>query len=302
MVAWVGIIILWAGAGAAEERLTVCVSILPQKYFVEKIGGDLVDVHVMVQPGESPATYEPKPRQMTDLVKTEIYFAIGVPFEDAWLPKISEVNPNLQVVHTDNGIEKIPMETSRRHGSGAEHDDADEEQESIDAADSHGHGGLDPHIWLSPALVKRQAQNILAAIGEKDPSHANVYEANLRNFISEIDALDARLKEMFSGLRQPARFMVFHPSWGYFARAYGLDQIPIEIEGKDPKPAQLKELIEHAREEEIRVIFVQPQFSAKSAELIAREIGGRVAVADPLAEDWAGNLLNVAEVFRASLK
>ena len=302
IIAWASILSLWVGPGAAEELLTVCVSILPQKYFVQKIGGDLVDIHVMVEPGESPATYEPKPGQMVDLVKTGIYFAIGVPFEDVWLPNISEVNPKMQVVHTERGIPKMPMETAHSHDVEVVRGDAEGKGENTAAMDSHDHGILDPHVWLSPPLAKRQAQNILAAFRETDPTHASVYEANFSAFISEIDALDARLKEMFSGYGEPARFMVFHPSWGYFARAYGLEQIPIEIEGKDPKPAQLREMIELAREEKIGVLFVQPQFSTRSAELIAREIGGRVAFADPLAEDWAGNLLNVAEIFRTSLK
>ncbi len=302
IVAWVGILSLWVAPGAAGELLTVCVSILPQKYFVQKIGGDLADIHVMVEPGESPATYEPKPRQMADLVKTGIYFAIGVPFEDAWLPKISKVNPKMRVVYTDHGIEKMSMETAHFHDAEAVRGNAEGEGENTEAANSHDHGGFDPHIWLSPPLAKRQAKSILDAFREIDPAHASVYEANFSAFISEIDALDTRLREIFSGQLEPVRFMVFHPSWGYFARAYGLEQIPIEIEGKDPKPAQLRKLIEHAREEKIGVLFVQPQFSTRSAALIAREIGGRVAFADPLAEDWAGNLLKVAEIFRTSLK
>jgi len=241
---------------------------------------------------------------MVDLLTSRIYFAVGVPFEDTWLGKISSVNPNMKVVHTEEGIEKIPMEGFQLLGVPGADSDAEEHHEDAEQAveEVHRHGGLDPHIWLSPPLVKRQAKTILAALQEIDPGHAGEYEANYIAFVSGIDALDARLKALFKDRREDVRFMVFHPSWGYFARAYGLKQIPIEIEGKDPKPAQLKVLIEHARKEGIRVIFAQPQFSTKSAELVAREIGGRVAIADPLAEDWEGNLNGVAENFEAALR
>jgi zinc transport system substrate-binding protein len=276
----------------ASDRLPVFVSIVPQKYFVQQIGKDLVDVKVMVQPGASPATYEPKPRQMSGLSKARVYFAIGVPFEKTWLRKIAAANPELKVIHTDHGIEKIPMATHQHeedHHGKAAHED------------HYEHNGLDPHIWLSPPLVKIQARRILAALQEVDPGHRNVYEANFQNFAARIDQLDADLKKTFAG-KQGLQFMVFHPSWGYFARSYGLEQVAIEIEGKNPKPAQLKKLIEHAREKDIQVIFAQPQFSTKSAGLIAREINGQVAFADPLAEDWMANLNHVADNFKEALK
>ncbi len=304
------------GDAFAADKLPVFVSIVPQKYFVQQIGKDLVEVQAMVQPGASPATYEPKPQQMADLSKTKIYFAIGVPFENAWLEKIAAANPNMRVVHTDQGIEKIAMEAhhhhddhkEEHHDEGEHHDETEHGHEKGEHhgedehdEDHHEHTGLDPHIWLSPPLVKIQARTILAALQEADPVHRGVYEANFKAFTAQIDQLDAELKKTFAG-KKGLQFMVFHPAWGYFAQAYGLKQVPIEIEGKDPKPAQLKELIEHARENGIKVVFVQPQFSSKSAELVAREIGGQVAFADPLAEDWMANLRQVAQKFQAALK
>jgi len=282
--------LLFTQAGLAMDRVSVFVSIVPQKYFVQQIGKDLTDVHVMVQPGATPATYEPKPKQMADLSKTKVYFAIGVPFESSWLKKIAAANPKMKVVHTDYDIEKIPMATHHHH---------DEEGKHHEKGDDPGR--LDPHIWLSPSLVKIQARTILTALQEIDPSHRTVYKANYNQFVSRIGELDARLKTTFAG-KQGLRFMVFHPAWGYFAHTYGLEQVPIEIEGKDPKPAQLKELIEHAREYGIKVVFVQPQFSTKNAELVAKEIGGQVAFANPLAEDWLANLREVAEKFKAALE
>jgi zinc transport system substrate-binding protein len=266
-------------------KVAVFVSIAPQKYFVQQICQKLADVQVMVPPGASPATYEPKPRQMAAISQTRIYFSIGVPFENAWLKKIAATNPDMAVVSTDRGIKKIPMAVSNH---------AEDEKQSE-------HGSLDPHIWLSPSLVMIQARTILEALQETDPAHRSVYEINYRAFISQISDLDAELRSIFSG-KSGQPFMVFHPSWGYFAQAYGLKQVPIEIEGKEPKPAQLRELIEHARKGGIKFVFVQPQFSARSAKLIAGEIGGQVVLADPLAEDWAGNLRAVARKFKTALR
>jgi len=281
----------------AAERMTVFVSINPQKYFVQQIGKDLLDIRVMVPPGASPATYEPRPKQMADLSAARVYFAIGVAFEYAWLEKISAVNPEMKVVHTDDGIRKIPMAAHLHPDQTGQ----DYRKEGHYTEDERTGRGLDPHIWLSPPLVKIQARTILSALQDIDPGHRESYAANFYRFIDRIDKLDADLKKTFAG-KQHLQFMVFHPAWGYFARAYGLQQVPVEIEGKSPKPARLKALIEHAREKGINVIFVQPQFSSKSAELVAREIGGQVALADPLAEDWLANLTTVADRFKAALK
>jgi zinc transport system substrate-binding protein len=162
-------------------------------------------------------------------------------------------------------------------------------------------GTLDPHIWLSPPLVMIQARTILEAMQAVDPVHRSVYESNFRAFISQLSDLDTELRGIFTG-SAGRQFMAFHPSWGYFAQAYGLKQVPIEIEGKEPKPAHLRELIEHAREDGIQAVFVQPQFSARSAKLIAGEIGAQVIIADPLAEDWAENLRAVARKFESALR
>jgi zinc transport system substrate-binding protein len=241
---------------------------------------------------------------MTDLVKTKLYFAIGVSFENVWLSKIAAANPKMKIVHTDQGIEKLPMASHHHHEDEEEDHDAEEPGHSVADNNSESHdetAGLDPHIWLSPPLVKIQVQTIRDALIEADSAHKNDYEANFRQFAGSLDQLDTDLKNIFSG-KEGLQFMVFHPAWGYFAHAYGLTQVPVEMEGKEPKPAQLTELIRHAREKNIRVIFVQPQFSSKSAEMIAKEIGGRVAVADPLAESWMENLRTLAESFKSALR
>ncbi|MCF8127540.1 MAG: zinc ABC transporter substrate-binding protein [Deltaproteobacteria bacterium] len=273
----------------AEAGLNVIASIPPQKYFIQKIGGDRVKVSVMVLPGANPATYEPKPRQMVNLSKAKIYFAIGVPFEDNWLSKFSKTNAKMMVVATQSGIKKLPMKPGGHH-----HDETQNGHENPVSVTK------DPHIWLSPPLVTVQARNILDGLVKADPEGQTEYKANYEAFLRELKDLDEKIREELQTTGPHHKFMVYHPSWGYFARTYGLEQIPIELEGKKPSPRKLLELVQDARKEGIKVIFVQPQFSKKSAETIAHAIGGKVVVADPLAEDWKNNLIQVAAKFRSA--
>ena len=266
-------VILLAGCGRSARpepagRLNVTVSIVPQEYFVERIGGEHVVVNVMASPGESPATYEPKPEQLRALSRAAVYFSIGVPFEGAWLDKIASANENMLVVDTAQGIERV---------------------------------GADPHIWLSPSLVKIQARTIHDALVELDPTHAADYTANLDRFLADIDDLDADIRATLEGL-ESRKFMVFHPAWGYLARDYDLEQIPIEVGGQEPSAAELAALVTQAQEEGIRVIFAQPEFSARDAETIANEIGGEVLLISPLAADWLDNLRQVANTFAEALR
>jgi len=279
------------GIAFSAEPLPVFVSILPQKTFVEKIGGPLVNVSVMVLPGANPHNYEPRPGQMSALSRAKVYFAIGIGFEDIWLDRFASANPAMKIVHTEQGIKKIPM-AAHRH----------EEEKGRKSLHGEDHGGTpDPHVWLSPPNVKIIAKNIADSLIQADPGNRADYEKNLVKFHGEIDELDAYLRKIFAD-RKGSKFMVFHPAWGYFADTYGLEQIPVEIEGKEPKPSKLKELIEHARRDGIKIIFVQPQFSTKSAEAIAKAIGGEVAVADDLHPDWANNLRAQGEKFKKALR
>lgn len=270
----------------------VFVSIAPQKHFVKKIGGALVTVSILVPAGADPHIYEPKPRQMVELSRSALYFAVGVDFEKAWLKKIAATHPQMRIIHTDEGVAKIPM--AGQHPQ-------EKKSRKIDTKRSHREGAPDPHIWLAPGPVKIQAAHILRALIEADPQNRLQYTSGHDAFLQELNALDEELRAMFSG-RKGERFMVFHPAWGYFAEAYGLEQIPVEVGGKAPKAAQLQSLIYRARERGVRVIFVQPQFSGKSAEMVAREIGGQAVRIDPLAEDWDANMREVAQKFRAALR
>lgn len=297
------IVLAWLAAclwpTAVLAKVPVFVSILPQRYFVEQIGGTHVDVQVMVLPGASPATYEPRARQMAAIATAKIYFSIGVPFEAVWLEKIVASNKSLRIVPMDRGIQKRSMTSSHSH--------AETEQGIIgktgsnDQREALPNGAPDPHIWLSPPLVVLQARTVLSALQDIDPANSPSYEANFETFILQVLQLDKELRHLFEPY-QGQRFMVFHPAWGYFADTYHLEQIPVEMEGKTPKPAQLKALITDARRYRIKVLFMQPQVSAKIAEQVAREIGAHVVRVDPLAMDWEQNLRDVAEKFRQALE
>ncbi len=260
------------------EGLHVTVSILPQRYFVERIGGEYVQVNVMVLPGESPATYEPKPEQLQALSASVAYFSIGVPFEDVWMSKIAAANPDMHIVDTAQGIERLPLVEG-------------------DAQDT---AHPDPHIWLSPRLVKIQAQTIYQALAELDAPHQAEYRANLNAFLADIDALDADIRATLAD-SESRSFMVFHPTWGYFARDYDLTQMPIEAGGQEPSAAELSKLISQAHAAHIRVVLAQPEFSTRTAETIAREIDGQVLLVSPLAPDWLDNMYRVAQTFAEAL-
>ncbi len=282
------------------------VSLLPQSFFVERIGGSRVQVLTMVQPGANPHTYEPKPGQMTGLLKAKIYFAAGVPFERSWLGRFKSASPEMIVFNTDAGIEKGKIEAlSHPENRVEERGQASAERFFGGEKGRMGHGheeGEDPHTWLSPPLAKIHGKNILNALVTVDPDFKGLYEANYRKLEQEVDAVHDRLKALFSGLDGKAAFMVFHPAWGHFAQTYGLRQISVELEGKEVKPADLQRLIRWAREREVRVIFAQKQFSPRMAEKIAQAIGGRVVQVDPLAPDWSENLLSVAAKFKEALR
>lgn len=291
------------GTGNALAGSPVFVSILPQKFFVEKIAGDLADVSVLVMPGASPHTYEPTPQQMTALSRAKAYFSIGVNFEEVWLPRINSANPTMRIVATDRGIKKIPMAAHDRHedhGEPVGHEGHDQARHEDHAADHHGHdhehGTLDPHVWLSPDGARVLTRNTCAGLIKMDPANEPVYQANADALLREIDRVDAEIRTRLDSLPENRRsFMVYHPSWGYFARQYGLTQIPIETQGKEPNPRGLSQIITQGRDLGIKVIFVQPQFSEKSAEVIAAEIGAHTAELDPLAEDWSATMLNAAQ-------
>lgn len=273
---------LASAAGTETTKpLNVYTSILPQRYFVEKIGGEQVNVSVLVSPGKSPATYEPTPQQVLGLGEADALFTLGVPFESAFLPAVKNTLPGLKIVDTAAGIEKRDM-VAHHHEGEEEHDDHDHEAEV-----------KDPHIWMSPRLVKVQAQHIYNALVEMDPSNQPAYQQGFNTLIAELNDVDTKLAETLAPFKGETLF-VYHPALGYFADDYGLHQEAIETGGKEPSPAALAHVIEHAREEGVKIIFVQPEFSQNSARSIAQAIDGAVLTLQPLNPDYINNLLHIA--------
>jgi zinc transport system substrate-binding protein len=267
----------------AGNTLSVFVSIQPQKYFVERIGGDLVETNVLVKPGQSPHSFEPAPSQVTALGNADIYFTIGVDFEKSFLPEIRSALPKLEIIESNRGI-AYRETVSHIHG--------DELKNNM---------GTDPHIWLSPQNGKIIAGNIKKSLIAQLPEQKIVFETNYSSLIQDIDALDKELQQVFAPLKGET-FLVFHPSFGYFADEYGLVQEAIETGGSEPTPKQLEAIISEARAENIQVIFVQPQFAKQSAQTVAAAIEGAVVPIDPLAADWLGNLRQIGEQVRNGLR
>jgi zinc transport system substrate-binding protein len=282
---------------APAPPLSVVVSVLPLATFVEAVGGERVAVRTMVLPGQSPATYDPSPKQIAALADADLYVRVGVPFEAAWMTRIQAANSDMPVLDLRDGL---PLRPQENHVHGA---DEHEHGDNPDASERHAihdePDAMDPHVWTSPRLVRRMAVAIRDALTRLDPDGAALYAANQAAFDAELSALDSELSATFSGLEHRS-FLVYHPAWGYFADAYGLTQIPIQREGKEPTARRLTALIEQARAAGTRVIFVQPQFDQRAAARVAHEIGGRVEAVDPLAPDYAANLRRVAGLFAAA--
>ena len=260
------------------SNINVVVSIAPEVTFVKAIGGEKVDVSLMVQVGNSPHIYEPKPSQMRAIAKADIYFAIGVEFEHVWLSKFHSLNEKMQIVNLDEGITKIEM--TQTHHAHKSHDGDDKK---------------DPHIWTSPTNVKRIAQNIYRALSAIDSDNMKYYKNNLNLFLDRVNHTDNQIKELLSTLKGSRKFMVFHPSWGYFAKAYNLEQIAVEVEGKSPKSRELVNLIKEAKEEKVKAIFTQPEFSDASAKIIANELHIPVVKISPMAQNWSDTLIVIAK-------
>jgi zinc transport system substrate-binding protein len=263
---------LTACTGSQDEdpRPVVVVSVLPQEYLVDRIAGDAVRVEVLIPPGASPASHEPGIAQMRALSRAALCLRVGhsrFPFERTWLDPLLAETPQLLVIDGSAGAAARPD---------------------------------DPHVWLAPRQMERTAIQLQAALAEILPDQRQELGAELASFRREIDALDAEIRGILEE-RQGRRFLVFHPAWGRFAAAYGLEQVAIERDGKEPDPHALARSIEAARRAGVKVVFVQPQFDPASAETVAREIGARVEALDPLAYDWADNLRHVAQALAEGL-
>jgi zinc transport system substrate-binding protein len=257
---------------------TITVSILPQKTFVEKIAGDDFEVNVLVPRGSSPAAYSLLPSQLKAITESAVWFRIGyIGFEYSWTNKIMEANENMKVVDLSKGLDLIADEVEQ-HGE-------------------HVHmNGVDPHIWLSPVMVKQMAKKILDELILLKPEKSTEYKGNYLKFVKEIDQLNIEIKNNLK-VFQGKKFIVFHPSLTYFARDYGLEQISLESGGKEPTPKQLAKVVDLAKAESIQVIYIQEEFNREHARVFAEEIGGEIIQLRPLDAAWIDNLKEITTIF-----
>jgi len=253
----------------APSRPIVLCSVLPQAWFIQRLAGEAVQVEVMIPPGASPATYEPSVQQMQAASRASLYVKVGhpsFPFEKTWLDSILQQGRGMRQVDASEGLEYLEG---------------------------------DPHVWVSPGCARVMARNLATALAELLPQKRQEIQANLAHLNLEIDALDAELR-LVTKDRHGERFYVFHPAWSYLAREYGLQQVAVEQEGREPSAGQLAGLIQQARGDRVRVVFVQPQFSQQSARMLARDLNARVVPLDPLGPDWPSMLRQFTAAFRDS--
>jgi zinc transport system substrate-binding protein len=276
--------------------IIVAVSLLPQAEFVEKVGGDKVKTIVIIPPGADPHTYEPSPRELGEVSQARMFVTVGVdmPFEKAWIDRFESINSGTLIVNSSNGIKLEELAAHDHH----EKEGAEEHAGELEA--DHEETELDPHIWTSPANAKIMVENVYEGLAKIDPGNEIYYAQNRDAYLKELDALDARIREKLEGKKE-RNFIVYHPSWGYFAADYNLTMIPVEIEGKEPSAQDLAKLVDLAKEKNVKVIFVQPQFNTGSAQAVADEIGGEVVAVDPLAKDYIANMDNVSDIFARNL-
>jgi zinc transport system substrate-binding protein len=297
------------------EPLRVFASVVPIQTFVQQIGGKHVDARAMVRPGFNPHTYDPTPQQIGALAGAALYIRTGVPFEKAWMDRIRSANQGMQMLDARKGIALREMEAHAHdeHEHEAEHHDEsdhghahDGETPHDDHDEQHAHAGesnheQDPHVWTSPLLVTHMVGRIRDKLTELAPDHATEFARNHDALVAELRALDSELHTLLDSLPN-RKFMVFHPAWGYFADHYGLVQVPIEHEGKSPGARALAALIDQAKQEKIKVVFVQPQFDKRQARQVAQAIGGAVVAVDPLAADYTENMRRVGRQFAQALQ
>jgi zinc transport system substrate-binding protein len=265
---------------SSKEKI-VFVSILPEKYFADKIAGGLYKVEVMVPPGVGPETYSPTPKQMKKLGVSDAYFAIGyLGFESDLMPKLSSLNPEMKLFNISKGINLI------------------EEKEEKHEDHVHLHG-VDPHVWSSPKEAQTIAKNICDGMIQIDPKNKENYLKNLQDLAAEINKVDSTVTAILAPVRGE-KFVIFHPALGYFARDYGLEQYSIEFEGKIPSPKHMQELIDEARKGKITSVLIQKEFEKRNAEIVAQELGARLIQIDPLDYNWPKQMISIASSMASS--
>lgn len=270
------------GNDSETEKPVITVTLEPQRYFTEAIAGDKFKVVSMVPKGSSPETYDPVPQQLVSLGDSKAYFRIGyIGFEQTWMERLMNNTPHIQVFDTSKGIDLILNNGDHDHGHGH------------GPHDGHTHA-VEPHVWNSTANALIIAGNTYKALSQLDKANDAYYMARYDSLCQRIQHTDSLIRRQLSAPEAAKAFMIYHPALSYFARDYGLHQISIEEGGKEPSPAHLKALIDLCKEEDVHVIFVQPEFDKRNAETIAQQTGTKVVPINPLSYDWEQEMLNVA--------
>ena len=265
------------------NKQTVSVSILPQKYLVEKIAGDYLQVNVMIPPGMSPETCDLSTEQLKKLYDSDICFTIGhLPFELTHLAPVIKQRKDIRIINHSEGIKLLSGSCGHQHHNG------------------HEHSGVDPHIWSSPRYVAQMAQQIFKALSEQYPTQKEKFEEGYKTLSKEIETVKEKADSALNEKRG-SMFLIYHPALTYLADDYGLQQVAIENEGKEPNPAHLKHIIDLAKEKNIRIIFIQNQFDKNNALSVAKEIGGEVIPIDPLTENWTEEINKLIKVLQEKL-
>lgn len=276
----VSLVLVACNSTREKEKNALTVTIEPQRYFLEQIVGDKFRINTLVPPGSSPETYEPTPSAMIDLGNSKAYFKVGfLGYENVWTAKLANNNPNVKIVDCSEGIELV------YDGHGHFHPHGDDDRGSA----------ADPHVWSSPKNAIRFSQNMLDALVELDSGNAGFYRDNFEKLARKISETDSVVTALLRNISSRS-FIVYHPALGYFARDYNLEQHSIEFEGKSPSPAQMKELIDWAKAENITVVYIQQDFDVKNTEVIAKEIGAQSYIINPLSYEWDKELIRVAQI------
>lgn len=265
-----------------DDRLKISVSIASIQWLVDQIGGERVQTQSLTTSGDDPHTYEPSPQQMTSMAMSDLYFTAGVEFEEVWIPKFSDANSNLKVMDVSVGVERIPV-ADHLHEEGDEHE------------------GLDPHIWLSSKNMAQIARNITSTLESIDTENAGLYQSNLALTLAIIDDVDQQLSQMFSQTMRK-QFLIIHPSLGYFADAYELQMIPVEIDGLEPSPTQLAEILDASKTYGIHTLFTQTGTNPLNVNMLAEQAGiDQIVEIDPMSYDWPTNMLLIGTYLQNAL-
>lgn len=277
-------------SSANNGKIIIVASVLPQKEFIDRIGGDKVQTVIMVPPGADPHTYEPQASQLQLVSRARMFVLVGsgIEFEMVYMDKIRSLNPSMTIINDSNGISFIRSSENEEEHSNEMHSDSD--NHAVHGSES------DPHVWVSPKNAQIMVENIYNGLVKIDPENNEYYFINKENYLKELRQLDKNITNEILD-KKGEKILVYHPSWGYFCRDYGFTQITIENEGKDPTPQGMANLIYQAKKENIKVIFVSPQYSTRSAEVIAEEIGAKIVFIDELSPNYVSNMKKVADTF-----